>query len=136
MMYLSLTNTKKGILFYIIRGDTYNTDEYFAQYNMLLDESQRQRMLEKVERDAIELRNGVVNKNASLVEHVADSLTYLNRNGSANWYCQSCPYRSQCSGYSEFFGPHSEKPLDQSKLLARTLERLKQTARTKAGEDS
>lgn len=124
-MYLAITGAKKGILFYIIMGETFNTSEYFAQYNMTLDESQRQRILEKVDRHAIELQNGIEKNVANLVGHIADSLTYLN-NGN-NWYCSSCPYRSQCSGYLELFGPQG-KPLDQSKLLGRTVERLKQEA--------
>lgn len=131
---MAILDIPRGVLLYVILGNTYQVSDYFPEYHVVRTAEQRREILDRIDKEATDLQAAIDAKDPNLAPHVADSLTYLDRKGTSNWFCESCPYRTDCSGYQEFFGPQSE-PLDQSKLLERAVEHLKQKALVK-GADS
>lgn len=119
---MALLDIPKGVLLYVILGNTYRVSDYFPEYHVVRTAEQHE-ILDKIEREATELQTGIDASDPNLAPHVADNLTYFGQMG--NCFCETCPYRKPCSGYQEFFGPQDRKPREPSELIAGTFERLK-----------
>jgi hypothetical protein len=90
MFYVSILSEKKsgpatGILLYMING-AQEVNNYFPEYHLTLSEDERKRILQRIESDALDLKNGVDSKDANLVRgQVATNINYMTKSGE-RWY--------------------------------------------------
>jgi hypothetical protein len=93
-IYMSILGVPIGMLFYVLLGTT-TGDNHFKQYSVTLTQKERQKILNKLEKDAEEFQHGMDAKNPALVSHIADDSQYVTSLGY-NWMCKSCKHQSRC----------------------------------------
>jgi hypothetical protein len=126
MMYLAILGYSKGVLMYMIIGSTHKVSDYFPTYHITMTEDERYNILERIEKNATELQNGINNRDPNLVGHVLGSSIYRNPNGD-NWYCLSCPYKQKCNGYKEFESEDDLQRMQENLFTELRSRRLKGT---------
>jgi hypothetical protein len=94
-MYMSILNASYGVILYMLLGYSNKVTNYFPEHLVLFSYArEKQEILDKLERDAINLRYGLDHKDASQVKHSATDPTFINF--GRNWLCASCDFKKQC----------------------------------------
>jgi CRISPR/Cas system-associated exonuclease Cas4 (RecB family) len=96
--YMAALNAPYGILQYIILNKYENM--FPSHFVTFKDDRERQEILDKLERDSLELEGGIVSKHPEYVKHIATDLEYMIKvNGKStgrNWLCSSCDFKKEC----------------------------------------
>jgi hypothetical protein len=93
--YMSILNAQYGKILYMVLGypRASQIETYFPEYLITFDyANQKREILDKLERDALELQAGIDAKDPSMVGHIARENMYL-RYGH-NWMCADCPFET------------------------------------------
>jgi hypothetical protein len=86
--YLSmLPDAEYGIISYLILGYYPTVKDYFPEYIIKINQTERAQILKKLEADAIELKRGILEGNPAIVTHAATDKMYLNNYGY-NFLCK------------------------------------------------
>jgi hypothetical protein len=94
--YMSLLDSNRGILLYLLTSDKNN--EYFQEWQVTwANPNERQDILDKLDKAATELSKGFESGDPSQVRHIYYDKQYISRWTGVNWMCRNyCPYSEQC----------------------------------------
>jgi PD-(D/E)XK nuclease superfamily len=94
-MYMSMVNAPYAKIFYNILGYP-KVDNYFPEFLITFDyRAERDEILQRIEKEALELNNGIKSKDASLVGHIARYPDFLKY--GRNWLCSKCEFQPSCT---------------------------------------
>lgn len=68
LMYQSILNSKRGVLLYLILGASHRVSNHFPEYQIVMTEEDRKRILQKIEEDATQLQYAIDNNLPNLAE--------------------------------------------------------------------
>jgi hypothetical protein len=97
--YCALIGSSQGILFYIILGKEGGPDgEFFKEYHVRISPREQSLILDKLDKDVLELQRGFKLGPAS-VRHIYNDIEYINKFTKKNWLCDGgyCPYADKCA---------------------------------------
>lgn len=60
---MAINNSRRGVLLYLILGNTRRTTEYMPEYHIEISENQRNYLLSRIEEKAMNLNSGILSKN-------------------------------------------------------------------------
>jgi len=96
--YCALIGSSQGVLLYILLGkEGYEGEYYFKEYHVKISSNERCLILDKLDKDAVEIQRGF-KLGPSRVRHIFDDKEYLNKWTGKNWMCEGyCPYKEKCA---------------------------------------
>jgi hypothetical protein len=96
---MAILNTQNGMLLYILlNSETPSKDgRYFQEYHVTMSPTEKQLILDKLDKDILELQRRFESRDPSRVRHIYDDKEYRSRTGR-NWMCEDyCPYKEKCA---------------------------------------
>jgi hypothetical protein len=95
--YCALLSAQRGILFYVILGKDGMEGQYFKEYHVSIGHTEQRLILDKLDKQASELKHTFELGDPSQAPHIADDPEYLNRFTKTNWMCSGyCQYKEKC----------------------------------------
>ncbi len=113
--YMAVIGANYGILQYIILNKYENM--FPSHFVTFKDERERQEILDKLERDALELEGGIVAGKPEYVGHIAADLDYMiktpaGKSTGRNWLCSGCEFKDRCDIMRAEAGEFKQKGLE------------------------
>jgi hypothetical protein len=98
--YMAILNSQNGVLMYILlNSETPSKDgRYFQEYHVTCGPDERRYILDKLDKDTLELQRGFESRDPSRVRHIFDDKEYISRWTGKNWMCEGyCQYKEKCA---------------------------------------
>jgi hypothetical protein len=83
---------------YILLNSEGPDGEYFKEYHITMNPAEKRLILDKLDKDVVELQRGFECGDPSQVGHIYDNPEYINRWTGKRWMCEGyCPYAEKCA---------------------------------------
>ncbi len=67
-----------------------NVENYFPEYHFVLEQEEREKVLEQLDKDSLELSKAIEANDAGLSSHIARAPEFINKN--KNTLCKNCKF--------------------------------------------